>query len=178
MFAILSKAHIPKLVFVTDIVRFSKAQLNEAKLQAEQQAQAQAQMPPQNEIVVRPGQLIHFENGVAIYGTAQTTSDPQHAALINQKASDLAASGDYDVITLDLSWRTATGRHATSGNRPDIIAIHHDGSILAIEIGSAGDTANTLYPRLYEGKGSFVTGYNQAVDTRAYYLNGNLLPPP
>ncbi|MFM9965604.1 MAG: hypothetical protein ACKV2Q_30835 [Planctomycetaceae bacterium] len=152
------------MAFATDIVRFSKEQLEAAQIQAEQEAAAEAQMQNDNdtvdkdklrEIVLRRDIDFDERNGTLIYGKPQNTNPKvqaddvnPHAVAVKLKADELVNSGDYELVAMNLSWRTATGRRATSSGRPDIIAVKKDGSVLGIEFRSPSQDADVLKTKL------------------------------
>ncbi len=111
------------------------------------------------DIVYRTGfgaQVYYSSKGpVFVYGEAQETgSDDEttglnpHAETVRRIAEEQAKTGKYQYLTMDLAWRTATGRENPSGFRPDIIGIRCDGKVDAWEVLSEGDTARELRSRL------------------------------
>lgn len=171
---------VPSLVFSANVYRMAKSEIEAAQANGEFEEEDSG-----NEIVRRDGIAFREENGTLIYGRAQNTSkanDPNnpHMLLVEQKVNDLAASGQYEVITMNLAWRTATGRKAESRLLPDIIAIEPDGSVLAIEIQSPGQNykmgdPDSLYDKLDDGHDSFTTT-KPAFTREVYDLNDTLLP--
>jgi hypothetical protein len=67
------------------------------------------------------------------------------------KALAMAVSGDYEYITIQRSWRTATGRVSESRRIPDIIGVRRDGRVDAYEVKSSTDKEKELSQRLREG---------------------------
>jgi hypothetical protein len=110
------------------------------------------------QVVPRPGmtsQVLTDVNGrpVTIYGQAEAASSTTlgHAEAMNELANNLAQSGDYEYITLQRSWRTATGREGTSSLIPDVIGVRRDGVVDAWEVLSKTDSEVALRARLQEG---------------------------
>ncbi|MFM9966310.1 MAG: hypothetical protein ACKV2Q_34470, partial [Planctomycetaceae bacterium] len=180
------KPHIPKLVLASDIVRFSREQLQAAQIQAEAQMQGDEDTVDKDklkEIVNRRKILKENWNGVLVYGEPQNTThaaDPNndpHAVAVNLKVQELVTTGDFEMVAMDLSWRTVTGRRAQSTNRPDIIAIRRDGSILAIEIQSPGQDPLDLHARLDAGISSFTSAIIPATTKQLFDLNLNPIGP-
>ncbi len=107
-------------------------------------------------VVPRPGMPSREVKGpkgnVTVYGKAQNTThrpNDTHARSIRNKVKEMVASGDYEYIVVNRSWRTALGRSATeniTGNRlrPDIIGIRRDGSIDVFEKVSGSNDLNIL----------------------------------
>ena len=79
-------------------------------------------------ILPRKGLTFFERNGVKIYGqTASSSTTVGHAESIKLLAEQLADSGKYAYITLQRSYRTATGRVALSRLIPDVIAVGKNG---------------------------------------------------
>ena len=99
---------------------------------------------------------------VPIYGVPQTTQTPGHAAKVLATAINAAKTGNYEYLTLDLSWRTATGRlPKASDNRPDVIGVRirdnvnpeHTGQVDAWEVASRRDDPVDLQKKLDDDLG-------------------------
>lgn len=89
---------------------------------------------------------------VQIYGQASSSSTTDgHEAIMWVKARELAESGEYQFITLQRSWRTATKRTNESRLIPDIIGRRRDGTYDAWEVMSDSDTRPALRQRLNKG---------------------------
>src|SRR5262249_12256037 len=89
---------------------------------------------------------------VLIFGQELSSSRTTgHAEAIIRKAEEMARSGEYEYITLQRSWRTATGLDKASRSIPDIIGVRRDGVVHAFEIRSATDDFGKLRQRLREG---------------------------
>ncbi len=160
---------LPKIVLVSDIVRFYKDDLQQAIEQAQQEAANPVMMGTGNQIILRP-EIPHAvaENGTHVYGSAQNTTgalDDPHALAINAKVQELIDSGEYESVGMNLSWRTMTGRQNTCRNRPDIIAVKRDGSILAIEFKSVGQQNSVLQSRLDAAENTWVGGQGPSIAT-------------
>lgn len=113
------------------------------------------------DVVPRPGmqsKAVADKDGnpVIIYGQAEKSSSTTvgHAEAMNKLANKLAQSGDYEYITLQRSWRTATGRVGTSGSIPDVIGVRRDGRVDAWEVQSKTDDPSVLRERLRSGLNS------------------------
>jgi hypothetical protein len=85
-------------------------------------------------VVPRPrmeGTLVTAENGNAliVWGQAEASSSTTagHADAMRNLVMRLAETGEYDFVTLQRAWRTATGRLAESGLIPDVIAVRKNG---------------------------------------------------
>ncbi len=87
---------------------------------------------------------------VKIYGDPQNTTGgkyDRHAAAVWEEAMAMARSGDYDYITVNRSWRTATNRMIGSRARPDIIGVR-GGIADPVEVPSFRDTDALLRARM------------------------------
>jgi hypothetical protein len=109
-------------------------------------------------VVPRPGmtsRTVTAANGrtLTVWGQAEAASSttPGHAEAMNNLVNQLAATGEYEYVTLQRSWRTATGRVGESGNIPDVIAVRRNGLVDAWEVQSATDNPATLLQRLQDG---------------------------
>ncbi len=69
-------------------------------------------------------------------------------------AHEMADSGSYEYITIQRSWRTATGRLSENRRIPDIIGVRRDGKVDAFEVRSKSDNSDALETRLKEGLNS------------------------
>ena len=89
---------------------------------------------------------------VAIWGqTRSSSTTPGHDKTMEAKALSMALSGDYEYITIQRSWRTATGRVSKSRRIPDIIGVRRSGRVDAYEVESKTDKRKDLRQRLREG---------------------------
>jgi len=92
---------------------------------------------------------------VKVYGQAERSSSttPGHAEAMRQIIAEALQRTDrrYAHFTLQRSWRTSTGRVATSNSRPDVIGVRADGKVDAWEVASQNDKENLLGARLREG---------------------------
>lgn len=93
-------------------------------------------------------------NKLTVYGQAEASSSttPGHAEAMNALAERLAATGEYEYVTLQRAWRTATGREGTSGLRPDVIGVRRNGIVDAWEVRSEGQTVEELLEKLRDGR--------------------------
>ena len=90
-------------------------------------------------------------NQVEIWGQPRSSSTtPGHAETIKARAEALARTGKYEYITMQRSWRTATGRVSKSRKMPDIIGVRRDGKVDAYEVMSRTDKKPVLMQRLEE----------------------------
>jgi len=106
-------------------------------------------------VVPRRGMPMRLENGVPIYGQAESSSTTLgHSQAIIDHANMLAQSGEYEYITLQRAWRTATGRVGSSSLRPDVIGVRKNGIVDAWEVQSDTDIYSDLLQRLREGRSS------------------------
>ena len=88
---------------------------------------------------------------VTIYGQNKSASrTPGHDELIEAEALRMAETGEYEYITMQRAWRTATGRQVKSRRIPDIIGVRRNGKIDAVEVKSATDEYKVLKRRLDE----------------------------
>ncbi len=89
---------------------------------------------------------------VAIWGqTRSSSTTPGHDRTMEAKALSMALSGEYEYVTIQRSWRPATGRVGKSRRIPDIIGVRRNGKVDAFEIRSRTDKKNILRQRLQEG---------------------------
>lgn len=116
-------------------------------------------------VVERPGmqrRTVTDRHGreVTIWGQAEQASSktPGHAEAINKQVARMAASGDYEYITVQRSWRTATGRVSPSRDMPDVIGVRRDGHVDAYEVWSKTDDKTELWQRLNRGMGTLPPG--------------------
>jgi hypothetical protein len=106
-------------------------------------------------VVPRRGMSMRLENGVPIYGQAESSSTTLgHSQAIIDHVNVLAQSGEYEYITLQRAWRTATGRVGSSSLRPDVIGVRKNGIVDAWEVQSDTDIYSDLLQRLREGRSS------------------------
>ncbi|QDU71017.1 Nodulation protein O [Mucisphaera calidilacus] len=92
---------------------------------------------------------------VPIFGRGHATGALNHDKATDRLAEQLAATGNYEYITTNLTWRTtlndAAGNPLTdSPRRPDVIAVRRDGRVEAYEIPSELDDPTLLYNRMQE----------------------------
>jgi hypothetical protein len=127
-------------------------------------------------IVRRPGMTARTvkdaqRRSVAIWGQARSSSTtPGHDTTIMAKARAMALSGQYEYITVQRSWTTATGRVSESRRIPDIIRVRRDGRVDAYEVKSSTDNQDDLEQRLEEGMQSLPARHRGQVEI--------LLPTP
>jgi RHS repeat-associated protein len=96
---------------------------------------------------------------VEVHGQIESTSKtPGHDETIGAVAEELAKSGEYEYVTMQRSWRTATGRVSKSGKIPDIIAVRRDGRVDVFEVASKSDTQDDLQRRMAEGMNTLPEG--------------------
>ncbi len=92
--------------------------------------------------------VVRATNGrkLTVYGQAEYSSSTTagHADAMNNLVERLAASGQYEYVTLQRSLRTATGRVAPSRSIPDVIAVRRDGAVDLWEVRSNSQTAEEL----------------------------------
>jgi hypothetical protein len=87
---------------------------------------------------------------VPIYGTPQIDATPGHASTVLNKALELAKSGQYDYVTMDLAWRTALYDVALriplteARTRPDVIGVTTKGTVVAREVQSLTDQKRNI----------------------------------
>jgi len=90
-----------------------------------------------------------------VYGQAERSSSttPGHAEAMRQIIAEALQRTDrrYAHFTLQRSWRTSTGRVATSNSRPDVIGVRADGKVDAWEVKSNSQTITELEKKLEEG---------------------------
>jgi len=92
---------------------------------------------------------------VKIYGQSSSSSTtPGHDTTMLEYARALAKTGDYEYLTLQRSWRTATGRVGTSRAIPDVIGVQRTGVVDAWEVESLTDNQQALRSRLQTGQSS------------------------
>lgn len=105
-------------------------------------------------------------NDVVIWGqTSSASTTPGHDKTMEAKARDMARSGEYEYITLQRAWRTATGRVGKSRKIPDIIGVRRDGRVDAFEVESKTDKRNDLRQRLRNGMNSLPAKHRGQFDT-------------
>ena len=123
--------------------------------------------PPQRSglsVVPRPGmasRTVTDSNGhpVTIYGQSSSSSTtPGHDRAIENQANRMAQSGTYEYVTMQRSWRTATGRVSRSGAIPDVIGVRRDGRVDAVEVASRTDDPAALRSRLVDGMSTLPAG--------------------
>lgn len=108
-------------------------------------------------IVNRPGmtaRTVKDKNGtsVTIWGQSRSPSRTRgHDATMKAEAERMARSGDYEYVTIQRSWRTATGRVGKSRKIPDVIGVRRDGKVDAVEVRSKTDKSHVLRQRLKKG---------------------------
>jgi hypothetical protein len=122
-------------------------------------------------VVPRPGmtsRTITASNGnrLTVWGQAEpsTSTTRGHAEAMNNLAERLAATGEYEYVTLQRSWRTATGREGTSARVPDVIGVRRNGVVDAWEVRSATDVRDVLIRRLREGMNTLPPARRGTID--------------
>jgi hypothetical protein len=93
---------------------------------------------------------------LTVWGQAEhaASTTPGHAEAMNNLVNRLAASGEYEYVTIQRSWRTATGRVGTSRDIPDVIGVRRNGVVDAWEVRSRTDVPRELLDRLNRGRQS------------------------
>ena len=111
--------------------------------------------PAPFQVVPRPGMESRVERDpqgrpVTIHGQAENCSSttPGHGEAMNNQVDRMVQSGDYDSITIQRSWRTATGRESSDRAIPDVIGNRRDGRVDAFEVASKTDDPAALQQRL------------------------------
>ena len=114
-------------------------------------------------------------NGTKIYGKGQITG-LGHDKATEKLAENLAHTGKYKEIYMDLSWNTAN--HTSSGTyqniskkRPDLILVDYNNKLYSIEIASKSDNIGDLKQR---NNISVSYGYGY-LDKKDYDANGNII---
>lgn len=110
----------------------------------------------------------HPQGLVVLIGKAQKTGTDGHDEQILKRVEKLIATGEYEYITLDLAWRTATGRASQSKLRPDIVGLRRDGKVDAWEIASQTDNVKDLRNRLKAGRESLPPDRRGTIDVIEY----------
>ncbi len=91
-------------------------------------------------------------NSVTIWGQSRSTSTtPGHDSTMEAEARRMATSGEYEYVTMQRSWRTATGRVGSSTKVPDVIGVRYNGEVDAVEVRSKTDKYKDLIQRLRKG---------------------------
>jgi hypothetical protein len=91
-------------------------------------------------------------NPATLRGRSDSTSKtPGHDSTIAAEALEMVQSGKYEYVTMQRSWRTATGRVSDSGLIPDIMGVRRDGRVDALEVKSNSDKTDALRRRLRQG---------------------------
>ena len=107
---------------------------------------------------------------VPIYGTGQPTGTAtcpgaanMHAQASETLAKKMAATGDYEYLTLNRRWSTATGA-SPDIRPPDVIGVRCDGRVDAWEVLSKGDTVRNLKMRVDAGMATLPTANQGMTD--------------
>lgn len=102
-----------------------------------------------------PHRTVTDANGdkVTIWGQSKSTSKTRgHDAAMDAEAFSMATSGDYEYVTIQRAWRTATGRVSPSTLIPDVIGVRRNGKVDAVEVRSHTDKTSKLMERLRRGR--------------------------
>lgn len=93
---------------------------------------------------------------VPIYGQAEHASSTTegHASTMNDLAEQAIQRGGVKHVTLQRSWRTATGRVSKSRLIPDVIVVHETDVVDAYEVQSDTDDPRELRRKLRRGRES------------------------
>jgi hypothetical protein len=76
----------------------------------------------------------------------------------------MAQSGEYEYITMQRSWRTATNRVGQSKWQPDVIGVRRDGKVDAFEVRSDSQTRQELIDKLRAGRKSLPSERHGRID--------------
>ncbi len=101
-----------------------------------------------------PHRTVTDANGdtVTIWGQSKSSSKTHgHDAAMDAEAFAMATSGDYEYVTIQRAWRTATGRVSPSSLIPDVIGVRRNGKVDAVEVRSRTDKERALRRRLRKG---------------------------
>jgi hypothetical protein len=90
---------------------------------------------------------------LTVWGQAEhaASTTPGHAEAMNNLVNRLAATGEYEYVCIQRSWRTATNRVGPSRSIPDVIGVRRNGVVDAWEVQSATDIPDVLRQRLRDG---------------------------
>ena len=101
--------------------------------------------------IATPSSTVNSTPTTTVYGKGQVTNIG-HAPAMENIATEIAKSGCFKEVYMDLAWNTAnhtsTGTYSKiSQKRPDLILVGNDGKIISIEVASASDDLTLLYNR-------------------------------
>lgn len=86
----------------------------------------------------------------------------------------LAATGDYEFLTMDLAIRTTTGRIIGSGDRPDIIGVRCDEKLVVWEVQSSKQSRKVLNAktrRMETDIGVHLSGEVEIIDSGVFHVH-------
>uniref|UniRef100_UPI001FD2887F RHS repeat-associated core domain-containing protein n=2 Tax=Pseudomonas TaxID=286 RepID=UPI001FD2887F len=89
-------------------------------------------------------QPVRLVNGCPIIGTGQKTGGDGHAQLSEDIALQMAKSGDYEKVGVNVAVKTVTGVPTDPITRPDVTGLRKDGRVDIVEVPSPTDQLTRL----------------------------------
>ncbi|POA50374.1 type IV secretion protein Rhs [Pseudomonas sp. MPR-ANC1] len=114
-------------------------------------------------------QPIRVVNGCPIVGTGQKTGGVGHAEQSEAIAEEMAKSGDYQKVGVDVAVKTVTGVPTDPRTRPDVTGLRHDGTVDIVEVPSPTDNSDKLKAKgqkTLAALGSRAGGYSATPKTK------------
>ncbi len=89
-------------------------------------------------------QPVRMVNGCPIIGTGQKTGGDGHAQMSEDIAEQMAMSGDYERVGVNVAVKTVTGVPTDPITRPDVTGLRKDGRVDIVEVPSPTDDPKKL----------------------------------
>ncbi|WP_374755539.1 hypothetical protein, partial [Pseudomonas sp. NBRC 111117] len=89
-------------------------------------------------------QPVRMVNGCPIIGTGQNTGGDGHAQMSEDIAEQMAMSGDYERVGVNVAVKTVTGVPTDPNTRPDVTGLRKDGKVNIVEVPSPTDKLPAL----------------------------------
>nr|WP_315403945.1 RHS repeat-associated core domain-containing protein [uncultured Pseudomonas sp.] len=89
-------------------------------------------------------QPVRMVNGCPIIGTGQKTGGDGHAQMSEDIAEQMAMSGDYERVGVNVAVKTVTGVPTDPITRPDVTGLRKDGRVDIVEVPSPTDKLPAL----------------------------------
>ncbi|MBC3478932.1 MULTISPECIES: RHS repeat-associated core domain-containing protein, partial [Pseudomonas] len=114
-------------------------------------------------------QPVRVVNGCPIIGTGQRTGGDGHAQISEGMAEQMANSGQYEKIGVNVAVKTVTGVPTDPITRPDVTGLRKDGKVDIVEVPSPTDNLKELQSKgrsTLKGLGDRAGGYTETERTR------------
>ncbi|WP_167400247.1 RHS repeat-associated core domain-containing protein, partial [Pseudomonas qingdaonensis] len=114
-------------------------------------------------------QPVREVNGCPIIGTGQKTGGEGHAQMSEDIAEQMAMSGNYERVGVNVAVKTVTGVPTDPITRPDVTGLRKDGKVDIVEVPSPTDQSHKLRAKgqnTLQGLGDRAGAYRETEKTR------------